>query len=338
MKKKILEVGIAVLLVVILFILTGCGNENKTEKESQNNNGKTTDRTELKIGDYVDYTYDTADNYTVSADESGYIKEQSVKQENLKWRIFNIDKETGRVDLISTETVEVNLQLSGATGYNNAVYLLNDIIKKQYSNSNLGIIARSINIEDIEQYFNDKGNETKLSNKDGSTKFGETAIYETDVSYYPTLYAKENGSGVTSTIKNDGIGISENNTLIKDDGYLKADSGLTATLTSYNFLNPSVCFDNSTVYDILFDVEEYWIASRCVSTAKSCASFGLFYIGKVTTDDALDFYGLFESSNGKVSGVTGGLRHLGIRPIVSIDGNTKITANKGTITQMHTID
>ena len=42
-----------------------------------------------------------------------------------------------------------SVRLYGAQGYNNAVYLLNELCSQLYSDSSKEITARSINIDDI---------------------------------------------------------------------------------------------------------------------------------------------------------------------------------------------
>lgn len=84
----------------------------------------------IKIGDYVDYTYDTVtEGYNLKSTESGYTSNQDIRQTaGLKWRILNMN-EDGTVDLISDKPTNENAYFQGALGYNNGVFLLNDISK-----------------------------------------------------------------------------------------------------------------------------------------------------------------------------------------------------------------
>ena len=120
----------------------------------------------LEVGQYVKYVPDTyvnpedsSSNYSLPSNVSGYDTPQEIPQaQNLTWRIMSINND-GTVDLISntTEDEEIYIYLRGATGYNNGVYILNDIAEKQYSNSSLGVTARSVNIDDIEAKMNSTG-------------------------------------------------------------------------------------------------------------------------------------------------------------------------------------
>ena len=82
----------------------------------------------LKIGDYIDYTPDSAQNYTLSSAYTGTTSNSSsgISQEDLNWRILNIN-EDGTIDLISSTPTSQTLYLRGSSGYNNGVFLLNDI-------------------------------------------------------------------------------------------------------------------------------------------------------------------------------------------------------------------
>lgn len=66
------------------------------------------------------------------------------------------------------------IYFKNATGYNNSVYLLNDICKNRYSNVSLGATARSLNLEDIESRMNSRGIETRNKYKSGTIQYGTT--------------------------------------------------------------------------------------------------------------------------------------------------------------------
>ena len=57
------------------------------------------------------------------------------------------------MDIVSDDTTS-RLILDRSQGYNNGVFLLNDIAKKLYSKPSKGIYARHINLEDIEYHLN----------------------------------------------------------------------------------------------------------------------------------------------------------------------------------------
>lgn len=163
----------------------------------------------LEIGDYVAYTPDSAGTYTKLTQAntgSSNTSDDSIAQEDLNWRVLSINDD-GTVDLISDTPTSQSIYLQGSTGYNNGVYLLNDVAASLYSNKSLGVTARSLTIEDIEKGMNESGLDYVHSYNNGYKTVGETATYTSaSYRYYPNLYAQENGSGIdTDTIKTDGI-------------------------------------------------------------------------------------------------------------------------------------
>ena len=68
---------------------------------------------------------------------------------------------------------------------------MNDICKKQYSNSRLGVTARSINLVNMERHLTANGFEkrnTFVYESEGA-KYGKTITYTDGASYYPKIYA-----------------------------------------------------------------------------------------------------------------------------------------------------
>lgn len=278
----------------------------------------------LQPGDYINYTYDTVtEDYSLPAIHSGYTNDQTISQTTgLKWQILNIDTEKKTIDLIANisddnlTTTEVHF--SGALGYNNGVYFLNDICKKQYSNSNLGIEARSINSEDIENQMNEVGIATinSFTNNESGTKYGKTYTYGNDANSYPSLYAKQNGSGInTTTLKKDGISRSDIGlNFPTTTTYYTADEGLTVTQTFYSFNNtPSSYFSNINAYNVLFETNTkkgYWLASHWNNCHSNYTDFGLFLIERSYVMQGKD---LFRSTVYNNNGA------FYIRPLVTID-------------------
>ena len=79
-----------------------------------------------KIGDYVNYTYDTAENYKITSETCGSSSNSAEgipQTTGLKWRILNIDEANGTVDLISENPTETSVYFSNILGYNNGPYL-----------------------------------------------------------------------------------------------------------------------------------------------------------------------------------------------------------------------
>ena len=296
----------------------------------------------LKVGQYVEYVPDTyvnsedsSSNYTLTTDISGYTSEQQIAQlKDLRWRIMSIN-EDGTVELVSDNTYDsgTRIYLRGATGYNNGVYILNDIAEKQYSNKNLNAVARSMTIEDIEKKMNEKG----ISESDGYTnssgiQYGHPKTYTGGYSYYPKLYAEENGSGInTEEVKEDGIGVSEEGSenfpvpSTETPAYEQANEGLAVTQNYYSMTKSEMSeyFDeeNQDFYKLMFDTDSYyWLASRYSNCDSSSAYFGLRSV------DSSDLGGrdLFSSSY-----YTYYRSNYGLRAVVSLGSGVEFTEGDG---------
>ena len=283
-------------------------------------------RPRLEIGDYVNYTYDSANTYELERDVSGYTdgNVDIIQTKEMKWRILNIH-EDGTVDLISETPTNDGPHFGGYLGYNNGVLIINDICKQLYSNSSLGIEARNLNMEDVEYWLSQTGIEERDSYiSEGDLKHGKSEKINGKV--YPSLYAKENGSGIdTDTVKKDGIGISENGyDSPTNEGSKNASQSLTVTQTYYSFglTTPKENFENSVIYDMIFGTgKEYWIASRYVNKRKQ-ENTALFGICEVV-DDALSGQDFTVSSG---FNYMDNYQEVRLRPVISIGPEIEITA------------
>ena len=80
----------------------------------------------FKIGDYVNYKYDSAGSYTIAAKYSGNSSDRAIPQTTgLKWRILNIDKQNSTLDLISDDaTSGTYASIGKILGYNKNTIVL----------------------------------------------------------------------------------------------------------------------------------------------------------------------------------------------------------------------
>ena len=286
----------------------------------------------LKIGDYVEYTPDTASTYSLTSAVSGYTSNQSIMQETMKWQIMSVN-EDGTVDLISETSTSQKVYLFGNLGYNNGVWILNDICSKQYSNKSLGITARSIKLEDIESKFSDKGIQTRNKTNLYGTQYGDTykPKNQKERTYYPLLYARENGSGVnTDTIKKDGIGRSESYYTTPTTETGTRATSLTAMQTNYDLdlTTNNNYFINEEFYNLI-SKGEYTIASRaanCYSDVNDCIGFKIFIVKGSTKK--LWGSDLVTSSGSSTAFASLG---LGLRPVATLGANIEFTSGDGSI-------
>ena len=130
-------------------------------------------------------------DYTPNADYAGTASSKAFTTESLDWKIWGIDADN--VYLISATPTSATLNLGEAQGYNNGVYILNEICRTCYTDSKYkDIEVRSMNIRDIEKlYDNSRGimeYDYSTYNYDSNHKYG--ANYETYTFTWPTAYTK----------------------------------------------------------------------------------------------------------------------------------------------------
>ena len=275
----------------------------------------------LQIGDYVNYTYDTASDYGTVAQTIG-----------LKWRILNIDKENNVIDIISDSPTDAKKYFGGISGYYNGSYYLNEICKAHYSNKKLGVEARSVNLLDMEKQLTSAGIEARNSYKDTyGTLYGTAQTNSIGSCYYPKLYANQIGAGINTadvtqpdiTKGNDPYEESKKiattepvtDTTIED----ASDNGLTTTQTLYEIDINETNYGKAA--SILIS-DMYWVAARYVSNSTEnpfgdgekikSATFGIRFAGVVTGGISM-----LTSDPDTGSAVS----EIRIRPLVSLEAN-----------------
>ena len=277
---------------------------------------------DIKIGDSVNYTYDSAGSYSLSSTYSG--SNQTIAQTTgLTWKVLNVDKENDTVDIISTNPTSSTVTFANILGYNNGPYLMNEICKAQYSNKTLGVNARSINLLDMEKQLTAAGIKSRNEyNKGSSTyaQYGTTKTYTSNTKY-PSLYANQKGAGPNIKEAEASKKITQPDTTKGNDPYEESKpiattepttdntSGtgnpLTVTQTYYN-----IAIDNTnygTASSILANSTPFWVAARYVDAFSGNAYFGLRY-AYTATGGYIMFY-----SYGNTSG-----HRYALRPVVSL--------------------
>ena len=291
------------------------------------------DRTNIKIGDYVNYTPTVQAPYSKDKLGEAYTGSTNnsldINQESLNWKVLDIN-EDGSIDLIAEPTSQT-INFSGATGYNNGVYIMHDICKSLYSNITHSIEARSISLEDFEENLTENGrierdeyNKTSTSNPQyGQTNYEKWNTTYSD-NYYPNIYAKEIGSGIESVnVKIDGIKATEKNKLdltIGNAAYKhNLNTGLTSTQTVYYIKLNEINYGEANTI-LKRSSSPYWVASRFVECSY-CSCFGL----RSAKSNIGGAY-MFRSDN-YADGA-----NFSIRPMVTIDSDITLTisADAGT--------
>ena len=215
----------------------------------------------------------------------------------------------------------VNLLSVGAVGYNNAVFLLNDICKKQYSNHELGVSARSINIKDIEEHFTDEAR-TARDNKEASYPYGSiTKITNTRYTYTPDIY-----NYVSKDNEGESVNYYPNATI---ETY-RQEQNLEAKQTNYILNVSKEYIDNEIVYLLLFKSENnrYFIASRSTEIGGSI----IFFHIRAMESSMIKGWKLYTSGNLDYPAGS-----LGLRPIVRLNRDVQISELGGTETMPRTL-
>lgn len=178
MKKKILGIGIILLLTVMMFVLTGCGNsnqENTGEKsEEKYSNSKLVDlfdKGEIVIGTSLIYDAGTTASYTspigsyngtitseLDIDKSlgesgnGYKEQTFTANGESRWIVIGKDETKNEIlikpyDSLKNDNDE-GLRLQGKIGY---IYALDELEKicDVYGHGEVASSVRCINIDDI---------------------------------------------------------------------------------------------------------------------------------------------------------------------------------------------
>ncbi len=266
----------------------------------------------INVGDYIDYKPDGSeedDGPVYAATEldekyTGSTSNTDIKQDkDIKWQILKV-YDDGSIDIIGTETSQP-VYFKKATGYNNVVYILNDICKKLYSRESDGIYARSVNSKDFEKAETTEGTAArekyisdKIEKLDGGTtyiqsvdKVNNTVTYEKDYSYYPNLYAQEIGAGIDEKPKTEGLEQIETSildTTIGNEAEKQANN-LTTTCTDYNLTIDETNYGETSKV-LCNNGAGFWVASRGVECLDSKAQFVVQMCNRNTISRLWSFY------------------------------------------------
>ena len=305
-----------------------------------------------KVGEIVDYKPNTPNTgYDLSTAKSGYSSAQTIDgtYDPTTWKIMEVDENGNITKLLGIGSKTVGF--GNSTGYNNGVYLLNDICKSRYGNASLGATARSLNIEDIESRMNATGIAARDTFKAGSTKYGTTKKFTGSNTQYPVIYAQEKYSGVdvsdvitgTQVITERAdvtakVKMNPNGKTQSEDVYntpttetIKTDATtLTCTQTFFGGSQSSSYYDDTNFYNMIFGTGTvFWLASRFVHcfTSNSYAEFGLYLV--IRSDFCSN--GLFSSNGNRYR------ENYCLAPVVSLGSGIQVKSGSGTTSDPYVI-
>ena len=272
----------------------------------------------VKVGDYVSYTPDTVSNtdikYTTLISNLGTYSgsdantTSTLTQENLKWRVLDVQNE--QVRLISEVPTTSKIVLNGFNGYNNAVKLLDDTCSTLYNNSKLASKVQNLKIEDITKYMTTQPTE------------GTTPYSPTNIKYPKILESEENQTVVNSTTSNK-LGVSKQDAFVTGND-TSATSTLKRTYWSQS-MNSTDSFTDSKYYELFIEnngskYPTYWMSSRCVDADSDGASFN---VRRVNSGN-VNAYTLY-SSNGREYSLV-----YAFRPVITLNSNVQAISGDGT--------
>ena len=254
----------------------------------------------VKVGDYVQYMDNpNSASYYASSQYTGASDKSIMRDSSLKWQVLEVVGD--KVILISDKTPSDNINLYGATGYNNAVKVLNEACDTLYKDSTFAEKARSINIEDL---------------KKGASVYGsnESSVVVSR-STYPAILQYEKNVNINGVNTGGTLGVSEQDRWYTEGEIACTNYSVIAT-SSY-----SVSFSNTIYRDLIYGFGSvhfpYYLASR--GAYKDSISFstgygaapGVLWIGSSTlSTDMLTS--------------APGIDSRGIRPIVELKVNLKV--------------
>ena len=274
----------------------------------------------LNVGDYVEYIPDTAE-YTTDTNNTGYTSAQTFKTQTKDWRVLYKNTETGEVllttnGIVNDGTGEKNdkMYLEGTKGYLRGTTELNNICKALYSNSSLGITARSMTIEDLNKACNYTPSKPK---RYAYYPYGTTfAEGDTTIEYNGKTYTKKaHGSSTAKFYTSDGGGIEKTDSAGFTYRTPEAGNPVYATATYYDY-NPSS--KNSTVGSILGNPWG-WLASPCVHLGSSYA-YANFRVRDAYSSGV--YANILYDSDGRTYSSS-----RGVRPLVSLGSMLQIDSS-----------
>ena len=264
----------------------------------------------VEVGDYV--AYNTTNNYsytskvgTGSSHGNGYTEQTFTSSSSLKWRVLSADTSTKEVVLISEAPISTdtggNFYMKGAIGYLYAEQELNEICK---------IYGYGTGANTSKTFTYEIGDLVEGATTGKITGSGARSINVEDIN---SIAGVTPSTGFTSTYGKSYTHTINYPTITTSSGYSTSASSRTDTITYYGY--SASTYISGTIYNLLFknatassDIS-YWLASRCVNSSSSEASFGvrIYYDGWIRFNaPGIGHNGYFNEKSG----------NRGVRPII----------------------
>ena len=311
-------------------------------------------KTQIKIGDYVNYnegssthTPDTekgaGTSKTSGSSSAGYtLGTSELATEDLKWRVLGLN-EKGEIELISADPTTQKLYLANDEGYVNAEDNLNNFCNDLYGQgtdeegNKLATGARSLKVEDIDNLTNyDKTTYSGYGNKwtyryptqeemDAFTGTEDSTRYMQYRTVTPDGTVLKDWTNITSS-SYQKFRLPEETTLINSDN--PGSKELEYTYYYYNIAS-NLTTDDGFTSDEATAISNMickgtttsnitqWLASRCVYCYSYDADFSVRYVNGGNVSN----YGLFSSHEGFI------YNYYRVRPVVSLKSNISLSGS-----------
>lgn len=351
MKKKILNIVSGIVLILMLFVLTGCGNNQDVQNNqaSQSNTNKNVSKdslaTKVKVGDYVDYKTVADNKYTSTTDKTGYSKDQvfSTTGEE-KWRVLDI-ADDGTVTLISEKEINTNendtYYLMGAKGYENSVSELNNIASI-YGNGENAVSARHITREDINNLIGIESF-SRFANVDISSYSNDEEKWNAIFSTINENYGKE--LTITSTDSNKQFKV---DTAVEEG---KTEIGSAKETPNYYEVKLSDLEEDNKIYQEILN-GRYWLANKITryvynSNLQGTSEYFNYEVGYLSSASSSSGKFNLDAEYDSVSLVCGGKYstqpgltnyNRSVRPVVVLDKDVKCDVGTGTASDPFVLD
>ena len=268
------------------------------------------------VGDYVAYTPQTASStYNTNADNTGKTTSptsQEIARETPTWQVLY--KEGNTVYITATGGVNMSsankIQLKGIKGYMRGPTELDNICNALYSNTDLGVTARSMTVEDLNKACNYTPSYTT---RNAYYPYGTTV--SGTITYGGNSYNKKACSNATHKFY---VNSNEPITAIECEGTLNSDSigsyytptadkPVYVTKTYYSY-TPSEAVGN------ILGSGSGWLASPCVNVGNTYACFYVRIVssGSLNRNDAAGSDGYSNSNS------------YGLRPLIPLTASIQV--------------
>lgn len=287
MKKKY------VVLLLMLFLITGCFNKQSGSNKNTNSNLP-------NIGDIVNYQdvvslneYSTDNNLTGSSEEQTF-----TTNKDLKWVVIsNKDGIKLVADHNTLSSSDKGIGFNGKEGYLNGVNVLDSLCDKLYTTS-YGK-GRSIKVDDIVSLINNE--------KERKNKANNTELTFTSGTFYDGSSFKEASSSNSITVKSNYYNYVFNKDLdLFDVVALEAASNSSATF-----------FNNNKHYWVAND--GIYVYSYPQNDSMNYVGYGLHVMrgGLIGINETLkaNKYELYQDTTS----------YYGVRPVIELNSSTKLT-------------